>query len=545
MGQYDMYLQYSVNYTIFCYEKIFYSSKRSKLINNSREFFSSNGDSLVGITFRNGITMKYDKFWIFCFFLVIAIWLLVLGSTLKYLIFSENVLVNSDIDLSIPTLIMMIVIVLYLFLGIFIYIVYLLKIGEIKRKHMKTITSKVTGYDKCSIIIPARDEESVIRRAVLRCLEQTYKNIEVLVIAHNSTDRTSVVAQVEDSRVRVFNLRTKEAGKSIALNYGIEQSKGQYILVLDADAVMANDFIEKALPMFDGDSCVAVQGRVLPINRKYNFLTRMMAMEDDLWSEPILTVRATLGKRCPLLGTGFIINKKMLIEAGMFTNSLVDDYELSFRLFRKKYRILFAPFSKCYAEEPPSLEVMFRQRARWGRGFINCLKYMVAEPRDILGSLLWFMPVGTFLASVMFFIVGYATIFNLIFEYVPFKFTYLPLGIWFLVTGIVLGFHTLVLLRVHGRNFFRHACYLLPFIVFSQYGLVILYKALFVRTWGTTKTQHGFMSETPSNETIISVQQGASKEITKSKLQSFWTSSVDAVNTHYQALKSEDRTWSL
>jgi cellulose synthase/poly-beta-1,6-N-acetylglucosamine synthase-like glycosyltransferase len=134
-------------------------------------------------------------------------------------------------------------------------------------------------------------------------LDQTYTNIEVLVIAHNSTDRTSEVAQIGDSRVRVFNLRTKEAGKSIALNYGIEQSKGEYILVLDADAVMANDFIEKALPMFDGNSCVAVQGRVLPINRSYNFLTRMMALEDDLWSEPILTVRDTVGKRCPLLGS--------------------------------------------------------------------------------------------------------------------------------------------------------------------------------------------------------------------------------------------------
>ena len=437
---------------------------------------------------------------------------------------------------------MMLFIVLYLFLGMFIYIVYLLKIGEVKRKHMKAMTRKVTGDDKCSIIIPARDEESVIRRAVLRCLEQTYKNIEVLVIAHNSTDRTSEEAEVGDSRVRVFNLRTKEAGKSIALNYGIEQSKGQYILVLDADAVMANDFIEKALPMFDGNSCVAVQGRVLPINRKYNFLTRMMALEDDRWSEPILTVRAALGQRCPLLGTGFIINKKMLIEAGMFTNSLVDDYELTFRLLRKKYRILFAPFSKCYAEEPPSLEVMFRQRARWGRGFINCLKYWVAEPRDILGILLWFMPVGSFLGSVMFFIVGYATIFNLIFEYVPFKFTYLPLNIWFLVTGIVLGFHMLVLLRVHGRNFFRHVCYLLPFVVFSQYGLVILYKAFFVRTWGTTKTRHGFMPETLPNETIISRHTVASEEIIKSQSQSFVTGSVVDVNTQQQT-QSEDKTW--
>src|SRR5215831_390652 len=155
-------------------KRVFYASERSRLINNSRDFFSNDGDCPIQIGVRNEITMKYDKFWIYGFLLVIAVWLLVLGSTLRYLIVPTNVLVNRDIDLSVPTLFMMVLIVLYLCLGIFIYIVYLLKIGEIKRKHMKTISRKVTGdykcsilhwksiarCDKCSIIIPARDEES-------------------------------------------------------------------------------------------------------------------------------------------------------------------------------------------------------------------------------------------------------------------------------------------------------------------------------------------------------------------------------------------------
>jgi hypothetical protein len=75
------------------------------------------------------------------------------------------VVVNQDIDLTIPTLIMMVLVVLYLILGIFISIIYLLKVGELKRRHMQTMLRKVTGNDKCSIIIPARDEESVIRRS--------------------------------------------------------------------------------------------------------------------------------------------------------------------------------------------------------------------------------------------------------------------------------------------------------------------------------------------------------------------------------------------
>jgi hypothetical protein len=43
--------------------------------------------------------MKYDKFWVFSFFFVIVLWAFVLIPTLSYVIMSENVLIDTDIDL--------------------------------------------------------------------------------------------------------------------------------------------------------------------------------------------------------------------------------------------------------------------------------------------------------------------------------------------------------------------------------------------------------------------------------------------------------------
>jgi poly-beta-1,6-N-acetyl-D-glucosamine synthase len=449
------------------------------------------------------MVMEYHKFWVFGLVLVIVLWAFVLAATLRYVIMSENVLVDRDFDLSLPTLVIMSFNVMYVLLGLFIFTLYLLKIDKVKKEHNKIMELVVSGNDLCSIIIPARDEQSVIKRAVLRCLEQTYKNIEVLVIAHNSSDRTVEEAKkAADKRVKVFDLRTRAAGKSIALNYGIERSNGRYIVVIDADTVLAHDFIEKALPALLDGKYAAIQGRVLPINRDYNFITKMMALEDDLWSEPILTVRSELGKRCPLLGTGFIIRKDILTDVGMFTNSLVDDHELSFRLLRKKYRIIFLPFCKAYAEEPPSIDVMLKQRARWARGFIKCLGQRIAEPSDLVGNLLWLMPIGSFFGSIMLFLIAYASIHNVLFGYVPFTFTYLPLSVWFLLATTVICVDLLVLMKVHGRKGFKNAAYLLPFIVFSQYGLIVLYRALFVRTWATTKTIHGFMAESAPHDAL-------------------------------------------
>jgi cellulose synthase/poly-beta-1,6-N-acetylglucosamine synthase-like glycosyltransferase len=439
--------------------------------------------------------MKYDIFWIIGVFLVIALWAVVLTCIFGYIVFPRNILVNSDIDLFIPTLAAMSFNLTYLFLGAFIFITYLFKINRLKKHNHHMIKHKRGHFnnDICSIIIPARDEETVIRGSVLKCLRQTYRNIEVLVIVHNSSDGTFEESKVGDGRVRSFDLKTKASGKAIALNYGIKQSRGKYIMIIDADTILEDNFIENAMPALSDESLAAVQGRVFPLNRGYNFLTKLMAMEDDLWQEPIMTTRSVLGERCPLLGTGFIVRKKVLIEEGMFSNSLVDDHVLTCKLLRRKYRIIYLPLCRAYAEEPASLQVMLRQRARWGRGFINCLHHKMADSSDIVGNLLWFMPLGTFANSIMFIIVVYATIFNLIFEYLPYSFAYLPLQLWFIVAGIMMCLYVSVLLKVHGvKEGIRRAMYLVPFIAFSQYGMVICYKALFVRTWGTTKTIHGF-----------------------------------------------------
>src|SRR3712207_6404648 len=76
-------------------------------------------------------------------------------------------------------------------------------------------------------------------------------------------------------------------------------------MVLDSDGLLTRDFLEKALPLFDENYC-AVQGRYIPSNRSFNFVTRMLALEGDLWSTPFMTIRTCIGRRCPLGGTGLL-----------------------------------------------------------------------------------------------------------------------------------------------------------------------------------------------------------------------------------------------
>jgi len=347
-----------------------------------------------------------------------------------------------------------------------------------------------------SIVIPARDEEAVIGKTILNCLKQSYTNIEVVVVCHNCSDGTYRQAKaIRDNRVRPFELNTKEAGKGIALNYGVEVSKGKYLAILDGDGKLTESFIEDALPLFAAGDYAAVQGRYIPSNRNYNFITRMLSLEGDLWSTPFMTFRSIGTKRTPLGGTGYIIRRDALLDVGGFVNHLVDDYELTFRLLRRDYRIAYAPLCINYDEKPPNLDIMLKQRARWLKGFLNLTKSRVAEPRDWVGHLYWVNPLSAFTGLALLIIAAYSTIHYLLFLYYPFHYSYIPITIWFALTLATFGIYTAALVMQYGRSGFKHAAWLPIYLPFSNYYMIVALKAFFVKSWAETKTVHGFVAE--------------------------------------------------
>jgi len=448
-----------------------------------------------------------DKAWILFFFTIIALWALVLTSSIYPWINGIEILVNTEVDLLYFTLPILVFNVIYVFMLIVIFAVYLATYGSVRKYQMKMKKKAAMAggkSDLCSIVIPARNEESVIKRTVLNCLQQTYENVEVIVVCHNSTDKTYDEAKVEDSRVKVFDLRTKESGKGIALNYGVEKASGKYILVLDSDGLLTRDFIENAVPLFD-DNYAAVQGRYIPSNRNFNFVTRMLAMEGDLWSTPFMTIRSHFGRRTPLGGTGYIVRKDILTKVGMFANHLVDDYELTFRLLRSGYRIAFAPLSINYDEKPPTLTFMLRQRSRWGRGFIDLLGGRIAEGSDIIGNIYWLNPIAAIGGFVMLLIPAFAAAHYLLFDYYPYTYAYIPLNIWLVLTGVLFCLQAAVLVKEYGSRGFAYAGQIPVLIPFSHYWFVSFIKAFTVKSWANTKTTHGFMKVARAEKIVTDI----------------------------------------
>ena len=90
--------------------------------------------------------------------------------------------------------------------------------------------------NKVSIIIPAYNCEKYIFECLESVINQTYSNLEIIIIDDGSTDNTSEICQrFEKIDNRIIYTWQENSGVSKARNKGIDLAKGKYIVFIDAD----------------------------------------------------------------------------------------------------------------------------------------------------------------------------------------------------------------------------------------------------------------------------------------------------------------------
>ena len=95
--------------------------------------------------------------------------------------------------------------------------------------------SKLIGK-KISIIVPVYNVEDYIERCLYSLVNQTYKNIEIIVINDGSTDKSLEIAKKfceKDSRIKIYT--KKNGGLSAARNFGLKKITGDYVMFVDSD----------------------------------------------------------------------------------------------------------------------------------------------------------------------------------------------------------------------------------------------------------------------------------------------------------------------
>src|SRR3989442_9469971 len=107
--------------------------------------------------------------------------------------------------------------------------------------------------DVVSVIVPTRNEEKMISRCLRSIAEQTHTNLEFVVVDDRSTDRTAeMAASIVEGNGRGRMVHGEElpdgwVGKNWACHQGFRVSRGEWLLFVDSDSILARDAVERTL----------------------------------------------------------------------------------------------------------------------------------------------------------------------------------------------------------------------------------------------------------------------------------------------------------
>lgn len=268
----------------------------------------------------------------------------------------------------------------------FVALLLMIKNNELVRFPQPSIFNVIDDgqLPKVSVIIPAYNEEVSIEDAIESALNQTYRNIEVIVVDDGSTDRTSEIVSryVEGSRDRVKLIRHEEnLGKFAALNTGAKNAGGEFVYHMDADTILDADNIEKILPLFNDENMGAVASMV-SISNAGNILTKLQTIE-YLFEQLIVRYGQSMSKNviiCP--GAGSVFRKKIADNIHVSDRTVTEDSDYTFEVRRNNWKINQEVDAVSFTEAPITLRDFTKQRIRWLYGVLQTIKLHKWSIRD-------------------------------------------------------------------------------------------------------------------------------------------------------------------
>jgi glycosyltransferase involved in cell wall biosynthesis len=184
---------------------------------------------------------------------------------------------------------------------------------------------------KISIIIPTYNSSAYVEDAINCVLNQSYKNIEIIVIDDGSTDNTEEILQKYSDDKKILYIKKKNGGPASARNIGLKIASGEYIALLDADDIWDKDKLTKQISFLE--------------NGNFDLVHTNRFFIDDATKKEWISYTPYTTKH--LIRENFIINSSVLLKTNILKQNLfkedraffaIEDYDLWLRLAFKGYK---------------------------------------------------------------------------------------------------------------------------------------------------------------------------------------------------------------
>lgn len=255
-------------------------------------------------------------------------------------------------------------------------------IWQFRRQHRHTV-GRHKYEPLVTVAISAHNEEKVIMRCLESIANNTYKRIQIIVVDDGSKDRTSAICYEFLSSHPNIDMRIitykQNVGKGGALNSGLKRhAKGELVMTLDADSVLAPDAIKNATAYFLDPSVAGVAANV-QIIKEPTILGLLQKFEHMVGYRSKKTYSLA---NCEFIvgGVASTYRLDILQKVGFYdTDTVTEDIGLSMKVIsngNKAHRLVYAVDVVAMTEGVVGFKALAKQRFRWKYGSLqNIIKY--------------------------------------------------------------------------------------------------------------------------------------------------------------------------
>ncbi len=281
----------------------------------------------------------------------------------------------------------------------------------------KKFSSKKHAFEQgISVLIPAYNEESVLKNCIQALLHVDYQKYEAFIINDGSSDQSMKLLNsllqlkeckrnkanvLEHKKIKgvyqsalyptIFVIDKENGGKADSLNAGIEYANYENIITLDADSsldvhslrIINEAFVDKDVIAAGGMVHIgqAFHGDYTNPKPRFNVkhLMKFQFMQ-YLANFYLYKITQTKFNALAIISGAFgVFKRSVLLEVKGYRRTVGEDMDITMRiqrLIKTKYpekKIIFIPEAVCYTEGPETFKDLFKQRIRWQKAFIDCI----------------------------------------------------------------------------------------------------------------------------------------------------------------------------
>jgi glycosyltransferase involved in cell wall biosynthesis len=218
-----------------------------------------------------------------------------------------------------------------------------------------------------SVIVPTKNSSKFLEACLLSIKNQTYKNIEIIVVDNNSTDNTKEIAKKYTDKV--YNQGPE---RSAQVNYGVTQAQGEYVYKVDSDFVLDPEVVAQCVTKASEDFDAVVVHNSPDV--RVSWIAKIRKFEVDMYKYDITHSSARF------------VRKEVYEKIGGFNSAITagEDYDFQNKLNRGGFKTGFIEAEALHLGEPTNFWKHMMKYYEYGKDFVNYQKENKAESKEQL-----------------------------------------------------------------------------------------------------------------------------------------------------------------